>query len=77
MNNKSGREGCRRKLRAELDLLKGEEDVARDKVDVQKTKRRLPGKKAAPFLTLAPRCQGVNSSSVDISCKLTPLYLTL
>ena len=31
VNNKSGREGCWRKLKAELDLLKGEEDVARDK----------------------------------------------
>ena len=40
-NNKSGREGCWRKLRAELDLLKGEEDVARDKVDAPKPKRRL------------------------------------
>ena len=30
-----------RKLGAELDLLKGEEDVARDKVDVPKPKRRL------------------------------------
>ena len=33
--------GCWRKLRAELDLLKGEEDVARDKVDAPKPKRRL------------------------------------
>ena len=33
VNNKSSREGCWRKLRAELDLLKGEEDVARDKLD--------------------------------------------
>ena len=41
VNNKSGREGCWRKLRAELDLLKGEEDVARDKVDAPKPKRRL------------------------------------
>ena len=41
VNNKCGREGCWRKLRAELDLLKGEEDVARDKVDAQKLKRRL------------------------------------
>ena len=41
MNNKSGREGCWRKLKAELDLLKGEEDVARDNVDAPKLKRRL------------------------------------
>ena len=41
VNNKSGREGCWRKLRAELDLMKGEEDVARDKVDAPKPKRRL------------------------------------
>ena len=41
VNNKSGREGGRRKLRADLDLLKGEEDVARDKVDAPKPKRRL------------------------------------
>ena len=41
VNNKSGREGCWRKLRAELDLLKGEEDVAKDKVDAPKLKRRL------------------------------------
>ena len=41
VNNKSGREGCWRKLRAELDLLKGEEDVARDNVDAPKLKRRL------------------------------------
>ena len=41
LNNKSDREGCWRKLRAELDLLKGEEDVARDKVDAPKPKRRL------------------------------------
>ena len=41
VNNKSGREGCWRKLRAELDLLKGEEDVARDKVDFPKPKRIL------------------------------------
>ena len=41
VNNKCGREGCWRKLRAELDLQKGEEDVARDKVDAPKTKRRL------------------------------------
>ena len=38
VNNKSGREGCWRKLRAEL---KGEEDVARDKADAPKPKRRL------------------------------------
>ena len=38
---KSGREGCRRKLRAEIDLLKGEEDVARDMVDAPKPERRL------------------------------------
>ena len=41
VNNKSSREGCWCKQRAELDLLKGEEDVARDKVDAQKPKRRL------------------------------------
>ena len=29
------------KLRAKLDLLKGQEDVSRDKVDVPKPKRRL------------------------------------
>ena len=40
-SNKSGREGCWRKLRAKLDLLKGQEDVSRDKVDVPKPKRRL------------------------------------
>ena len=39
---KSGMEGCWRKLRAEMDfLVKGEEDVARDKVDAPKPKRRL------------------------------------
>ena len=41
VNNKSGSEGCWRKLRAEMDLLKGEEDVARDKVDASNPKRRL------------------------------------
>ena len=41
VNNKSGREGCWRKLRAKLDLLKGEEDDARDKVDAPKPKGRL------------------------------------
>ena len=41
VNNKCGREGGWRKLRAELDLLKGEEDVAKDKVDAPKLKRRL------------------------------------
>ena len=41
VNNKSGSEGCWRKLRAEMDLLKGEEDVARDKVDAPNPKRRL------------------------------------
>ena len=41
VNNKSSREGCWCKQRAELDLLKGEEDVARDKVDAPKPKRRL------------------------------------
>ena len=41
MNNKCGREGCWRKLRAELDLQKREEDIARDKVDAPKPKRRL------------------------------------
>ena len=42
MNNKSSREGCWCKQRAELDLLKGEEDVtrARDMVDAPKLKRR-------------------------------------
>ena len=40
-NNKSGREGSWCKLRAELDLLKGEEDVARDRVDAPKPKKRL------------------------------------
>ena len=34
------RRGCWRKLRAEMDLLKGEEDV-RDKNDAIKPKRRL------------------------------------
>ena len=39
---KSGMEGCWRKLRAEMYfLVKGEEDVARDKVDAPKPKRRL------------------------------------
>ena len=33
VNNKSGREGCWCKLRAELDLLKGEEDVAINESD--------------------------------------------
>ena len=37
----SSREGCLRKMRAALDLLKGEEDVVRDKVDAPKPKRRL------------------------------------
>ena len=41
MNNKSSSEGCWCKQRAKLDLLKGEEDVARDKVDAPKPKRRL------------------------------------
>ena len=41
VNNKCGREGCWRKLRAELDLQKREEDIARDKVDAPKPKRRL------------------------------------
>ena len=36
---KSGREGCWRKLRAEMDLLKGEEDVVRDVVDAPKPKK--------------------------------------
>ena len=36
----SSREGCLRKMRAALDLLKGEEGVARDKVDAPKPKRR-------------------------------------
>ena len=41
VNNKSGMEGCWRKLRAKMDLLpKGEEDV-RDKVDAPKPNRRL------------------------------------
>ena len=38
VNNESGMEGCWCKLRAELDLLKGEEDVARDKVNAPKPK---------------------------------------
>ena len=37
----SSREGCLRKMRAALDLLKGEEGVARDKVDAPKPKKRL------------------------------------
>ena len=37
----SSREGCLRKMRAALDLLNGEEGVARDKVDVPKPKKRL------------------------------------
>ena len=37
----SSREECLRKMRAALDLLKGEEGVARDKVDAPKPKRRL------------------------------------
>ena len=41
VNNKCGRKGCWRKLRAQLDLQKREEDVARDKVDAPKPKRRL------------------------------------
>ena len=41
VNNKWAREEGWRKLRAELELLKGEEDVARDKVDAPKPKRRL------------------------------------
>ena len=41
VNNKCGRERCWRKLRAELDLQKREEDIARDKVDAPKPKRRL------------------------------------
>ena len=41
VNNKCGREGCWRKLRAELDLQKGEENVVRDKGDAPKPKRRL------------------------------------
>ena len=36
----AGRGGLR-KLRAKLDLLKGQADVSRDKVDVPKPKRRL------------------------------------
>ena len=36
LNNKSNSQGCWRKMRAALDLLKGEEGVARDKVDVPK-----------------------------------------
>ena len=35
----SSREGCLRKMRAALDLLNGEEGVARDKVDVPKPKK--------------------------------------
>ena len=38
----SSREGCLRKMRAALDLLKGEEGVAREKVDAPKPKKRLP-----------------------------------
>ena len=38
VNNKSSREGCWCKLRVDMDLLKGEEDVARDKVDAPKLK---------------------------------------
>ena len=41
VNNKNSSEGCWCKLRAEMDLLKGEEDVARDKVNAPKPKRRL------------------------------------
>ena len=41
VNNKSVREGCWGKLRAEMDLQKGEEDVVRDKVYVSRLKRRL------------------------------------
>ena len=37
----SSREGCLRKMRAALDLLKGEEGFARDKVDAPKPKKRL------------------------------------
>ena len=37
----SSREGCLRKMRAALDLLKGEEGVARDRVDAPKPKKRL------------------------------------
>ena len=37
----SSREGCLRKMRAALDLLKGEEGVARDKVDASNPKKRL------------------------------------
>ena len=32
-------QGCLRKMRAALDLLKGEEGVARDKVDAPKPKK--------------------------------------
>ena len=39
--NKSDRESCWDKLRAEMDLLRGENDVARNKVDAPKPKRRL------------------------------------
>ena len=41
VNNKGSMEGCWCKLRAELELLKGEEDVAIDKVDAPWPKRRL------------------------------------
>ena len=41
VNNKCGREGCWRKLRAELDMQKREVDVARDKADAPRPKRRL------------------------------------
>ena len=39
--NKSGREKCWQKIRTEMDLLRGEEVVARDKIDGPKPKRRL------------------------------------
>ena len=35
------REGCLRKMRAALDLLKGEEGVARDNVDAPKPKKKI------------------------------------
>ena len=34
-SNKSGREGCWRKLRAELDLLKGEKNVAKARLAME------------------------------------------
>ena len=36
VNNKSGREGCWRKLRAELDLLKGEKNVPEARLTMER-----------------------------------------